>query len=72
MNKSIGQTIKERRRKLGINQQTLALLADVGINTIVAVERETYSVSLGTLKKITDALGLEMQLQVKDIVNKGA
>ena len=35
----IGNAIKERRKKLGINQQTLADLASVAVNTVVAIER---------------------------------
>lgn len=35
----IGSAIKERRKKLGINQQTLAGLASVAVNTVVAIER---------------------------------
>ena len=37
--KEIGIIIKERRKHLGVNQQTLADLAGVGLNTLVAVER---------------------------------
>jgi DNA-binding XRE family transcriptional regulator len=37
--KEIGNVIKERRKKLGINQQTLADLASVAVNTVVAIER---------------------------------
>ena len=35
----IGKAIKERRKKLGINQQTLADLASIAVNTVVAIER---------------------------------
>jgi len=59
---TIGQTIKNRRTELGINQQTLADLAEVGINTIVAIERGTGNPSIKTLKRITDVLGLEIKL----------
>ena len=37
--KEIGTIIKERRKHLGVNQQTLADLAGVGLNTLVAIER---------------------------------
>ena len=37
--KEIGIIIKERRKHLGVNQQTLADLAGVGLNTLVAIER---------------------------------
>ena len=35
----IGIAIKERRKKLGINQQTLADLASVAVNTVVSIEQ---------------------------------
>ncbi len=35
----IGKAIKERRKELGINQQTLADLASIAVNTVVAIER---------------------------------
>ena len=37
--KEIGTIIRERRKHLGVNQQTLADLAGVGLNTLVAIER---------------------------------
>ena len=67
MKETIGQTIKARRKELGITQQTLALLADVGINTIVAIERGSQSASLGTLNKVLNCLGLEIRLDIKEI-----
>ena len=61
----IGQIIKSRRKELKLTQNTLALLSQVGINTIVSIERGSKSPSLETLMKVTDVLGLELQLQVK-------
>ena len=61
----IGQIIKSRRKELKLTQNTLALLSQVGINTIVSIERGSKSPSLETLMKVTDVLGLEFQLQVK-------
>lgn len=65
MSNTIGQTIKNRRKELGLTQNTLALLAQVGINTIVGIERGSTSPSLDTLDKIIDALGLELRLELK-------
>lgn len=62
---NIGQTIKERRKELGLTQSTLALLSQVGINTIVSIERGSKSPSLGTLMKVVDVLGMELQLRIK-------
>lgn len=62
---SIGQTIKTRRKELNLTQSMLALLSQVGINTIVSIERGSKSPSLDTLEKVADVLGLELYLQVK-------
>lgn len=60
--KEIGQKIKNRRVELGINQQTLADLAEVGINTVVAIERGTGNPSINTLQKIVTVLGMEINV----------
>lgn len=63
---TVGQTIKERRKELGLTQNTLALLSQVGINTIVSIERGSKSPSLDTLTKVADVLGLDLTLQLKE------
>ncbi len=60
--KEIGQKIRDRRVELGINQQTLADLAEVGINTVVAIERGTGNPSINTLQKIVSVLGMEINV----------
>ena len=62
---NIGQIIKARRRELGLTQNTLALLSQVGINTIVSIERGSKSPSVETLTKVADVLGLDLRLEVK-------
>ena len=61
---SIGQTIKTRRKELGLTQNTLALLSQVGINTIVSIERGSKSPSVDTLEKVLDVLGRDIKLQL--------
>ena len=63
--KEIGTIIKERRKHLGINQQTLADLAGVGINTLVAIERGEGNPTLTTLLATLETLGLQMDIHVK-------
>jgi len=63
----IGNAIKERRKKLGINQQTLADLASVAVNTVVAIERGEGNPQLGTLLTILDTLGLRMNIEMKQL-----
>lgn len=62
---SIGKMIRERRKKLGINQQTLADLAGVGINTLLAIERGEGNPQLSTLLSILDTLGLQLDIHLK-------
>ena len=63
--KEIGTIIKERRKHLGVNQQTLADLAGVGINTLVAIERGEGNPQLSTLLTILETLGLTIDLHIK-------
>lgn len=62
MKEYIGNRVRERRQELGINQQTLADLSGVGINTLVAIERGSGNPSIDTLEKVLNALGLEIRL----------
>lgn len=64
----IGKTIVERRHQLGITQQDLAEMAEVGIATVKDIERGKGNPSLRTLEKICTVLGLEVQLELKKIV----
>ena len=65
--KEIGTIIKERRKHLGVNQQTLADLAGVGLNTLVAIERGEGNPQLSTLLTILDTLGLQMDIKLKTL-----
>ena len=65
--KEIGNIIKERRKHLGVNQQTLADLAGVGLNTLVAIERGEGNPQLNTLLTILDTLGLQMDIKLKTL-----
>ena len=65
--KEIGTVIKERRKHLGVTQQTLADLAGVGINTLVAIERGEGNPQLSTLLTILNTLGLQMDIKIKNL-----
>ncbi len=64
---TIGSEIKERRKELGITQLELATLAEVGINSLVAIEREKGNPSLKTLLSILDVLGMDLRLEKRNI-----
>ena len=65
--KEIGTIIKERRKHLGVNQQTLADLAGVAVNTLVAIERGEGNPQLSTLLTILDTLGLQADINIKQL-----
>ena len=50
---------------MGINQQTLADLAGVAVNTVVAIERGEGNPQLATLITLLDTLGLQMEINIK-------
>jgi predicted transcriptional regulator len=63
----IGRAIKERRKKLRVNQQTLADMAGVAVNTLVAIERGEGNPQLSTLLTILDTLGLQADINIKQL-----
>lgn len=63
----VGKTIRERRKQLGVNQQTLSELAGVGINTLLAIERGEGNPQLSTLVAILDTLGLQLDIHLKNM-----
>ncbi|MDE6521532.1 MAG: helix-turn-helix domain-containing protein [Muribaculaceae bacterium] len=67
MNKiELGELIKTRRKSLKIDQRTLALLAGVGLNTVVAVERGEGNPKISTLISLLDTIGLQIKITLKD------
>lgn len=60
----IGNAIKDRRRKLGVSQQTVSDLAGVAVNSVVAIERGEGNPQLKTLLSVLDALGLKADVMV--------
>ncbi len=61
------KTIKNRREAMQVTQETLAVLAGVGLRTLKQFESGKGNPTLQTLCKIADALGLELTLQVKTL-----
>jgi len=57
--------IKTRRESLGVTQERLAEISDVGLRTVKQFERGKGNPTLITLQKLGDALGLEITMKVK-------
>jgi len=63
--KHLGETIKARRKEVGITQPHLAELADISTNTLYKLERGQGNPSLDVLYKLGEVLGLELKLEVR-------
>lgn len=63
----IGGKIRERRELLGLLQPQLAALSGVSRRTIQLVEGGEGNPSLETLIRLTNSLGLSLQLNIKPL-----
>ena len=61
------KTIKERREVLHVTQETLAELSGVGLRTLKQFESGKGNPTLLTLQKISDVLGMEVSLKIKNV-----
>ncbi|MDO9038299.1 MAG: helix-turn-helix transcriptional regulator [Lutibacter sp.] len=65
--KELIKTIKERREVLQVTQETLAELSGVGLRTLKQFESGKGNPTLTTLQKLTDVLGMEVCLKLKNV-----
>ena len=65
--KELIKTIKDRREALQVTQETLAELSGVGLRTLKQFESGKGNPTLLTLQKISDVLGMEVCLKIKNI-----
>lgn len=63
--KTLGETIKQRRKALRITQPHLSELAKISTNTLYKLERGQGNPSLEVLNKLAEVLGMELTLEVK-------
>jgi transcriptional regulator with XRE-family HTH domain len=61
------EAIKARRESLQVTQQALADLSGVALGALKKFESGKGNPTLSTLKKLCDALGLEITLSVKKL-----
>jgi transcriptional regulator with XRE-family HTH domain len=61
------QSIKNRREMLNVTQEALAELSGVGLRTLKQFESGKGNPTLHTLQKLSDVLGMEVCVQVKNI-----
>jgi HTH-type transcriptional regulator/antitoxin HipB len=58
----IGQRVRDERRRQGMDQRTLALVANVGVRTVHRVEHSEPTVRMDVLMRILTALGLRLDV----------
>mgnify|MGYP000196788843 CR=1 FL=1 len=61
--------IKERRETLRVTQETLAELSGVGLRTIKKFESGKGNPTLLTLQKLSDVLGMEVSITLKNTLS---
>lgn len=59
----IGRTIAERRKALGLSVRELGAKIGVNYTTLSLIENGRMNPSIGTLTKITDELGLTIEVK---------
>ena len=58
----IVETLKQRRKELGITQEQLAEIAEVGLRSLKAIECGKANPTLDTLSKLASVMGMEVKL----------
>lgn len=61
------KTVKERREALQVTQEQLAELSGVGLRTLKQFESGKGNPTLSTLQKLSDVLGMEVCLRIKNV-----
>ncbi|MFM8317517.1 MAG: helix-turn-helix domain-containing protein [Bacteroidota bacterium] len=61
--------LKERREALNVTQEGLAELSGVGLRTLKQLESGKGNPTLSTIHKISDVLGMEFCLRIKEVMH---
>lgn len=64
----LGLVIRQRRETLRITQPDLAEMADISVNTLYKIEKGQANPTLKVLDKLANVLGLELRLEVKNMI----
>jgi len=65
LKQTIGSIIKKRRKELSMEQVDLCDYAQIGSTTISKLEQGKANITLDSLEKIIEVLGMDFSLQVK-------
>jgi transcriptional regulator with XRE-family HTH domain len=59
----IAEAVRAERRRQGLDQRTLALVADVGVRSVHRIENAQATVRLDILMRVLGALGLDLDVR---------
>ena len=59
---AIARRVREERKRQGLDQEQLALVANVGVRTVHRIEHAEETVRLDVLLRVLVALGLELRV----------
>ena len=62
----LGAAIRAERKRLGVTQRELAMVAGTGVRFIVELERGKETARVGSIFKILRALGITTHLDLSD------
>jgi transcriptional regulator with XRE-family HTH domain len=66
LKEKIATIIKQRRKELALEQVDLCEMADIGSTTLSKLEQGKGNITLESLEKLLDVLGLTFTLDVKE------
>ncbi len=61
------ESIRVRRKLLGVDQRNLARIAGISVHALSDLESGKGNPTLQTLEKVMDVLGLELQTNLKEL-----
>lgn len=62
----IATRVREERRRQGMDQKTLALVADVGVRSVHRIENGQQTVRMDVLLRVLTALGLRIAIASRE------
>ncbi len=67
LKEKIGKICRERRLELGLSQETLGEYSGLLQKQISKIENGQTNVTIESLEKVLEVLGLELDIKVRDI-----
>ena len=63
---SIGKTIRDTRKRMGVTQKDLALTSGTGLRFVIDLEKGKQTCQIGKALTVIQTLGIELTLKTPD------